>query len=144
MKVWGISANTFGPLVMYKGNINDKRYLKMFEDHLLEIFSQFKDTRTIKGSLIMQQDNSPDHIYKIVKQWLKNNNMANLIAQTSVSLRIFEYTYKMNSGRLRIEKKNRDDVWKETLKIWYTKVDNLLPKLYKSFPKRVSEVLINN
>ena len=40
--------------------------------------------------------------------------------------------------------KNRDDIWRETQKIWYTKVDNLLPKLYKSFPKRLPEVLITN
>ena len=29
-------------------------------------------------------------------------------------------------------------------KIWFTKIDNLLPKLYKSFPKRLPEVLIKN
>ena len=41
-----------------------------------------------------------------------------------------------------INSKNRDDVWRKTQKVWCIKVDNLLQKSYKSFPKRLPEVLI--
>ena len=79
LKVWDIiSTNTIGPLFKNKGTIDGKRYLKMFEDNLLQSFSQLKGTIIRKGSLGWQQDNVPcSHI------------------QNCERMAIFGYIYKM-------------------------------------------------
>jgi len=148
IKVWGvISFAGVGPLVLYDGTIDGERYLELLKTHLLAAFPRLRGTKTRKGHFIWQQDNAPGHKSLIVKNWLKENGieMLDWPAQ-SPDLNIIENVWAFiqeELWKINYKLENKDDVWRETKKIWYEKVGKIIPKLYTSFPKRLQKVIDN-
>ena len=69
---WGMfSSLGTGPLVLIKGTINQHRYIKILEEHLLPYIAKNNLT-----NFKFVQDNAPCHSAKSVKTWLKSQNLS--------------------------------------------------------------------
>ena len=69
---WGVfSALSTGPLVLIKSTINQHRYIKILEEHLLPYI-----TKNNLTNFKFVQDNASCHSAKSVKIWLQSQNLS--------------------------------------------------------------------
>jgi len=146
IKCWGIiSSEGVGPLIRYFGNIDTDNYITLLKTYLLQNFPTLEGTSTRRGHWVWQQDNATGHKandttnllkkYHILKlNWPSQSPDLNIIENVWAFLK--DELYEIN-GKL----DTADDVWSEAKKIWYEKVNFLIPNLYRSWPKRLKECI---
>ena len=73
--IWGsFSANGVGPLKLIEGKLTGSVYRDILEDVMLPFARG-----SMPSDFIFQHDNDPKHTSKIVKQWIKQENLEVMI-----------------------------------------------------------------
>lgn len=139
--VWGyITSNGVGPLVRVEGRLDGEYYFRLIKENLT--LAGFRD-----GSIIWQQDGAGPHRYAPLHQWFHKNGIQTIEwPAQSPDLNLIENVWAYIRKELFKVNKNirtKQDLWKETLRIWHMIPDDYIRRLYRSLRKRMKEVIDN-
>lgn len=139
IKMWGcFSYSGVGPLYWIKDIMTKEIYL-----HILETVMLPYAEMNMPLIWVYQQDNDPKHTAKVVKQWFLKNKIEVLPwPSQSPDLNPIENLWKYLKDRLADKKtSNKEALWKEAQKIWYSIPVEFCQKLIDSMPTRCSAVI---
>jgi len=121
-------------------------YIEILDSYLLPYFPKLRGTSSRQSPYFYQHDNSKVHVAFNVQKWFNEKHVKVLDwPSSSPGLNPIENLWGILQDLL-YEKspilKTSEDVWQESKKIWYNQLNEYIPKLYKSMPFRVEEVLV--
>ncbi len=146
IKVWGsISAFGVGPLVRYYDTMDHTRYINILDTYLLNAYPKLRGTSSRQGTLSFMQDNAGAHRDSNTKIWFETNHVHRLQwPPYSPDMNPLENIWGIIQDKLYNTNEvleTSDDVWKKTLKIWKSDINEYIPKLYESMNIHINEVI---
>lgn len=146
VKVWGtISAEHVGTITRYYDRMNADKYIGVLEENLISDFPLLRGTKTRKGKLSYMNDWAGPHRANTVKDWLKGHNVHVMDWPSySPDLNPIENVWGFIKGELFKDNSTlttADQTWEKIQKIWYSRVNSMLPELYNSLPNRIQKVI---
>lgn len=140
--VWGcFSYNGVGPIYWVKEIMNKEIYLDLLQNIMLPYAEEEMPLRWI-----YQQDNDPKHTSKIVRQWFESSNITVLKwAGQSPDLNPIEHMWVEVKNKLarNSRAKNKQEVWTEVQRAWYSIPVEKCRNLIDSMPRRCRAVINN-
>ena len=99
----------------------------------------------IDNEFIFQHDKCGLYRAEVVDQWFKANHIQRLTRpSSSPDLNPIENIWGILQDMLLKDKNDnldRDDLWKSALRVWYSEIERLIPRLYRRMPIRMEEVI---
>jgi len=136
--VWGcFMKNKIGPLIQVSGRITGSVYIEVLKNNLLP----FIDELGTDLEYIFQDDNAPVHRARVVKEWMEENEITNILWPTqSPDLNPIEHLWDVLKRKVRKHKphsKNLNELMVVLEEKWYEIEPEILENLVESMPRRI-------
>lgn len=143
--VWGcFTKNKIGPLIQVSGRITGSVYINILNNNLLP----FIDELGTNLNYIFQDDNAPVHRAKVVKEWIEENEITNILwPAQSPDLNPIEHLWDVLERKVRKHKphpKNLNELMVILEEKWYEIEPEILENLVESMPRRIQAVIDSN
>lgn len=140
--IWGcFSWYGVGPIYRIDGIMNKEVYLDILQNTMQPWADE---NMPLKWKF--QQDNDPKHTAKVTKQWFITNKIDVLEwPSQSPDLNPIEHLWQeLKVGLAKTLPSNKDELWREVQKAWYSIPIKKCRTLVESMPNRLKEVSKNN
>ena len=142
LMIWGcITKSGVGTLGRISGYINSVKYIQIIDEKIWGvILKEFPD-----GNFIFVHDNAPVHVSQETTRWFDENGLrASDWPPQSPDLNIIENVWRYLKTELSKRTRyimTKDMLWHEILTVWNNIPAEFISDLYKSLPRRMSEVI---
>jgi len=140
--VWRCFAkNKLGPLIQVSGSITGTVYINLLENTFLPFYDSLEDDL----EYIFQDDNTPVHRARIVRQWKEDNSVSSLPwPAQSPDLNPIEHLWDVLERKVQAHKPHPKNVGElmEVLEEEWGKIEpEVLVNLVESMPRRIQAVI---
>lgn len=137
ISVWGAIGYDFKtPLVIIKGYLKSEQYIEILENNLLPYIRNFT---------VYQQDNAPQHVSKLSKEWFNTNNIDVLNwPPRSPDLNIIENCWGLLTNKLYkhgTQFNTKASLISCLLQEWNNMDQTVIQNLFHSIPKRLLDCI---
>ena len=140
--IWGcICWNGVGTLTPVEGNINAVKYQEILDEHLWPVIARHFPG----GNYLFQDDNAPVHRARSTQEFVARNGITGMSwPAQSPDLNIIENVWLHVKRKLQTRTgmiKSKNELFQEIHRIWVSISPAYIQCLYKSIPKRISNVI---
>jgi transposase len=141
--VWAcITSEGPGYLCRIFNKMDASGYRSILQEHFLNTLQYYGLRRS---DIILQQDNDPKHVSKLVAKWLRSNHIETLSwPSQSPDLNPIENLWaaiKKRIAKLTTQAYSIDDLWDKVQDVWNEVTKEQCLKLIDSMPKRIAAVI---